>query len=273
MSEETINFAQLNDAAVKDIENMYGNPSMRRQRQIIISKLQIAPGEVGADIGCGSGHLSREIVESCNQIEVMHGVDISPQLVAYCQQQAFLDALHQQKLQYAVGKADELPFPSSSLDFIVCTQVLEYLPNVQQVLQEFYRVLKPNGRCVIIDTDSDSYIVHSQNEVLTKRILEAFLPHAYDMHLPRTLRTKLTSAKFQVQAIETIPILETHFEHPGFWRYLTRFIANYVRNARDSDVSGEVDAWLADLELTAQLNQSFFCLNRFMFTSVKSLEQ
>ncbi len=39
-----------------------------------------------------------------------------------------------------------IPVPSSRYDAALCTQVLEHMPNPQQVLSELWRVLKPGGR-------------------------------------------------------------------------------------------------------------------------------
>lgn len=44
-----------------------------------------------------------------------------------------------------VGSAEDIPLDESSLDSIVCTQVLEHLPNPDLAIKEFCRVLKPNG--------------------------------------------------------------------------------------------------------------------------------
>ncbi|MEJ7893291.1 MAG: glycosyltransferase [Solirubrobacteraceae bacterium] len=45
-----------------------------------------------------------------------------------------------------VGSADALPVPDESFDAVVCTQVLEHLPEPQAAIAEFHRVLRPGGR-------------------------------------------------------------------------------------------------------------------------------
>ncbi len=39
-----------------------------------------------------------------------------------------------------------IPVKDNKYDLVLCSQVLEHLPNPEQVLQELFRVLKPNGR-------------------------------------------------------------------------------------------------------------------------------
>ena len=40
----------------------------------------------------------------------------------------------------------EIPVPDASYDLVLCTQVLEHLPDPVAVLREFHRVLKPGGQ-------------------------------------------------------------------------------------------------------------------------------
>ena len=46
----------------------------------------------------------------------------------------------------AIGELECMPFADSSFDLVICTQVLEHVREPQQVLFEFYRVLKKGGR-------------------------------------------------------------------------------------------------------------------------------
>jgi len=47
------------------------------------------------------------------------------------------------------GYAESLPFPESSIDTVLCTEMLEHVPDPAQVLQESTRVLKPGGHIII----------------------------------------------------------------------------------------------------------------------------
>lgn len=46
----------------------------------------------------------------------------------------------------AISNLTDLPFKESSFDAVLCTQVLEHVPEPQQVIDEIARVLKPGGR-------------------------------------------------------------------------------------------------------------------------------
>jgi SAM-dependent methyltransferase len=45
--------------------------------------------------------------------------------------------------------ADKIPLPDQSLDGILCTEVLEHVPDPLAVWREFYRVLRPGGKVLL----------------------------------------------------------------------------------------------------------------------------
>jgi len=48
-----------------------------------------------------------------------------------------------------VGSVEDIPAESERFDSVVSTQVLEHVKNPQKAVEEFYRVLKPDGHCLV----------------------------------------------------------------------------------------------------------------------------
>jgi len=48
-----------------------------------------------------------------------------------------------------VARGEELPLASAQFDLVICTQVLEYVPEPAAVIAEIHRVLKPGG-CLLL---------------------------------------------------------------------------------------------------------------------------
>lgn len=48
-----------------------------------------------------------------------------------------------------LGDVQRLPFADASFDNLLCTEVLEHVPEPGQAMDELYRVLKPGGRALI----------------------------------------------------------------------------------------------------------------------------
>jgi len=53
--------------------------------------------------------------------------------------------LRRTHLTNVIGNAEQLPFGAERFDLVICTQVLQYVPNPQTAIREMARVLKPGG--------------------------------------------------------------------------------------------------------------------------------
>ena len=91
------------------------------------------------DICCGSGMVTEAIVEHCRPANVT-GIDASPEQVEFARQHRV-----QPNVTFQTGDALELPFPDSAFDIAVCGLGLNYIPNPAHGLQEFRRVVRPEG--------------------------------------------------------------------------------------------------------------------------------
>jgi 2-polyprenyl-3-methyl-5-hydroxy-6-metoxy-1,4-benzoquinol methylase len=49
------------------------------------------------------------------------------------------------------GRLEDLPVADASVDLITCSLALTHVPDLQQVMREFGRVLKPGGTAVLSD--------------------------------------------------------------------------------------------------------------------------
>lgn len=63
-----------------------------------------------------------------------------------------------------VAQGDQIPIANSQFDLVICTQVLEYVPQPGAVIAEIHRVLKPGGSVLLSvpavyprDSDHDSW--------------------------------------------------------------------------------------------------------------------
>ncbi|MCC5830965.1 MAG: metalloregulator ArsR/SmtB family transcription factor [Phycisphaeraceae bacterium] len=97
-----------------------------------------------ADLGCGSGELSRELAR---HVAKVYAVDQSPEMLSaakvHC---AGLD--HVQTIQ---SDLTSLPMDSECCEAALLVLVLGYINPVERVLSETARILKPGGRLVVVD--------------------------------------------------------------------------------------------------------------------------
>ena len=93
------------------------------------------------DLGCGDGFLSYRMAEQGYQVTSM---DLSLNRLKRFKEQA--DRLNIKQIEGDISKVD---LPSESFDLIVCSEVIEHLPDYKDVLVEVWRLLKKGGHFIV----------------------------------------------------------------------------------------------------------------------------
>jgi len=100
------------------------------------------------DAGCGSGRHLRALAK-LPDLKIIgidrNGSDLNDALTAL---KNMPDALSE---NYLVSRADinNLPFAPASFDCVICSEVLEHIPEHENALKELVRILKPQGTLVV----------------------------------------------------------------------------------------------------------------------------
>ena len=91
------------------------------------------------DLGCGGGFVSEELARRGAQVM---GVDPAAPLLNVARRHASQNSLN---IDYREGSGEQVPAADSHFDIVVCVDVLEHVNNLDSVLREVHRVLKPGG--------------------------------------------------------------------------------------------------------------------------------
>lgn len=91
------------------------------------------------DVGCGGGLLAEEFARSGFLVT---GIDPVPESIETARAHASESGLN---IEYQIGSGELLPFPEASFDHVACCDVLEHVDDVDEVIREIARVLKPGG--------------------------------------------------------------------------------------------------------------------------------
>src|SRR6185437_10641385 len=96
-------------------------------------------GKVSVDIGCGGGLLAEEMARMGATVI---GIDPSPNSLATARAHAAERGL---VIDYRLGTGEDLPLQDASADIVYCVDVLEHVHDLDKVISETARVLKPGG--------------------------------------------------------------------------------------------------------------------------------
>jgi len=250
--------------AAELIERSYQTPEIVNQRLRTLAALALTSGESVLDAGCGTGLLLELEALAVGREGRAEGVDFSDDMLAHARTRC--GGLEQVNLQQ--GSVENLPFEDASFDALSCTQTLLYVKDMDQALKEFYRLLKPRGRIAIIETDWSGAIINSEDQVVTRKILDAWGRAVINPNLPRRLRPVLRQVGFSAPRVEAIPVLNASYSKSSFSANMLQNFAG-TAHKRGAISDAESDAWLEGIERLIQKDEYFFCVNRFLFTAIK----
>ena len=255
---------EFDDKATQRLLAVYTTPDVAAQRETFVSTLAPQPGELLLDVGSGPGFVVSRLADGVGPTGAVCGVEISEPLSAV----ARANCRHQPWAEIRHGNALQLPLPDDAFDAAISTQVLEYVADVDTAIAEMFRVVRPGGRVVIVDTDWDSIVWHSADPVRMNRILLAWEEHAPHARLPRTLAARLRRAGFRVDAQLVLPMFNPEFGEQTYSNRMIDLILPFV-TAQAGIPLAIANQWAADLRESGARGDYFFSLNRYAFVATK----
>jgi SAM-dependent methyltransferase len=95
----------------------------------------------GLDAGCGEGHLTTYLAHR-QAIKHIVGLDLDHRHLAYA-------GRYHPVCPFVQADIGRLPFKDHSVDYVLCTEVLEHLPDPGRALEELRRVVRRRGHIVV----------------------------------------------------------------------------------------------------------------------------
>ncbi|NEO86651.1 MAG: class I SAM-dependent methyltransferase [Spirulina sp. SIO3F2] len=117
-----------------------------RFRQLALQGITIAPETSVLDLCCGAGPVTTYLVKQSQHVT---GLDASPNAIARAQANV-------PQAQYVEAFAEKMPFESGQFAVVHTSAALHEMQPAQleQILSEVYRVLKPGGVFTLVDFHS-----------------------------------------------------------------------------------------------------------------------
>lgn len=253
---------KFDDRESRRVEAIYLTPDVVAQRARALEALALARGERVADLGCGPGLLALEMAHRVGMQGEVQATDLSPSMLALAARRCYGKSW----VQLARGDVTHLPYPAAHFDAAVCTQVYEYVSDIEGALRELNRILRPGGRAVVVDTDWESCVWHSSDADRMRRVIEAWDKHCPHPQLPRTLGPMLQAAGFELTSVDAVVLVNNRYDANTYSHGMISTLCNWAKKHLDEPTA---HAWAQDLRVLGERGEYFFSLNRYMFKVVK----
>ncbi len=138
-------------------------------RKKVVEIVNKANPDTVLDIATGTGDLAINLAET-NATKII-GLDISRGMLEIGKQKIKKKALDS-KIEMVLGDSENMPFEDNSFDAITVAFGVRNFETLENGLKEIYRVLKPNGTFVILETSVPTKTPFKQGyKFYTKNIL------------------------------------------------------------------------------------------------------
>lgn len=118
-------------------------------REAVVEAIGLAPGDVVADIGAGTGLYSLLFSEAVGRDGYVFAEDIEP---------LFLDLINRraedsgaENITAVLGREDSVTLPPQSTDVVFIADTYHYFEDREAVVRSVYDALKPGGALIIVD--------------------------------------------------------------------------------------------------------------------------
>jgi len=147
-------------------------------------------GKTVLDLGCAGGFMAEALAKRGANVT---GIDPAKRAIAAAKQHAASQDL---EIRYDVGTGEDMDYPDASFDAVVCVDVLEHVRDLDAVLANVARVLRPSGR-FFFDTLNRNAISRLAAISISEDLLKVLPKGTHDPQLfitPDELSAALTKA-------------------------------------------------------------------------------
>ncbi len=119
-------------------------------RKYTMKVMNVKPGQTALDVCCGTADWTISLAEAVGPSGKVYGLDFSKNMLSVGEEK--IKAKHMKQVTLLHGNAMSLPFEDNTFDYVTIGFGLRNVPDYMHVLKEMYRVVKPGGQVVCLET-------------------------------------------------------------------------------------------------------------------------
>ena len=158
----------------------------KKRLQLMLHYIDIGPSDVLLDVGGNTGKVTEVYAKDCKEIVIL---EPKHALVEY-------GRTHRPHIKFVEGGVENIPLPSENFDRVVASASFHHFPNQDKGLEEMKRVLKPDGKMIILEIDPNT----GRGKRL--KICERILHTGAKFYEPLRLKKKVEDHRLQVLSVK-----------------------------------------------------------------------
>ncbi|MEN1969150.1 demethylmenaquinone methyltransferase [Lentibacillus sp. N15] len=143
-------------------------------RKDVMDRMQVANGQKALDVCCGTGDWSLALAKKVGPKGTVIGLDFSENMLQVAKEKQ-KHTFPMKQLSFIYGNAMDLPFEDNTFDYVTIGFGLRNVPDYMNVLKEMYRVVKPQGKVVCLETSQPALIGYRQLYYFYFRFIMPFI--------------------------------------------------------------------------------------------------
>jgi demethylmenaquinone methyltransferase/2-methoxy-6-polyprenyl-1,4-benzoquinol methylase len=124
-------------------------------RKFTMNKIQVKPGETAIDLCCGTCDWTISLAKASGSGSIV-GLDFSQNMLDYGADKIKQLGLDKQ-IKLIRGNAMSLPYEDNTFDYATIGFALRNVPDLEQVIREMQRVVKPGGMVVSLELSKPTW--------------------------------------------------------------------------------------------------------------------
>jgi protein-L-isoaspartate O-methyltransferase len=153
--------------------SIFDSPGRDERLQInrVMEILGVAPGEVVADIGAGSGWFTVRVAKRVTETGRVYAVDINPEAIRYINQRIQKEDLHNVKT--ILSKADDPLLPANKIDSVLLLKTYHEVEKPVTLLRNLRPSLRTGAKVGVIDRNGNGENHGVAREVVIREASQA----------------------------------------------------------------------------------------------------
>ncbi len=132
----------------------------------VIAQMEIKPGSIVADFGCGSGFFSVPLALTVGEEGKVYAIDILPQALEAVISRAKISGIGNIITKRAnLENKEGSQMSEASVDWVVIKDMLHQNNQKEAIIEEACRILKPDGRMLIIEWKKEDSIIGPEKKL------------------------------------------------------------------------------------------------------------